>query len=94
MINGNPHDFVDTAYSGQDIIFLFHGIKYWFQGYTIKEDGTNHMEVFQYQPPSDNYIWECNSDSIEKCLAAFLEAPIFDGKTFWEAESEIEWVDD
>ncbi|WP_029067229.1 hypothetical protein [Lachnobacterium bovis] len=24
---------------------------------------------------------------------AFLKEPIFDGKTFWECEKEIEWVD-
>ena len=93
MINGDPHDFVDVAYTGQDIIFVFRGVKYWFQGYTNFETHISHMEVFQYQPPSEDYIWEIDSDSMEKCLEAFLEAPIFDGKTFWEAESEIEWVD-
>ena len=94
MKNGDPHDFVNTVYSGQDIIFVFHGIKYWFQGYTIQESGIDHMEIFQYQPPSDKDIWSYDSDSMEKCLEAFLSAPIFDVKTFWEAESEIEWVDD
>ena len=52
------------------------------------------MEVFQYNPPGDGYVWEYDSKSpSDDGLEAFLEAPIFDGKTFWEAESEIEWVD-
>jgi len=91
MINGNPHDFIDTVYSGQDIIFVFHGIKYWFQGYT--DNGKSHMEIFQYVPSSDGFLWIHDDDSMLKCLEAFLDAPIFNGKTFWEAESEIEWVD-
>ncbi len=45
-------------------------------------------------PPSEEDIWECNAATMEECLNAFLDARIFDGKTFWEVESEIEWVDD
>lgn len=45
-------------------------------------------------PPSEEDIWECNAATMEECLIAFLDARIFDGKTFWEVESEIEWVDD
>lgn len=26
-------------------------------------------------------------------LKKFLEAPVWDGKTFWEAESEMPWID-
>lgn len=36
MIDGNPNEFIDKAYTGQDIIFIYHEIKYWFQGYTKK----------------------------------------------------------
>ena len=32
--------------------------------------------------------------SIEECHEAFLAAPMFGGKTFWEAEQDIEWVDE
>ena len=93
MIDGNPNEFIDKAYTGQDIIFIYHGIKYWFQGYT-KNNGICHMEIFQYQPSSDDYIWEHNDVSMEKCLDEFIKAPIFDGKTFWDVEQEIQWVDD
>lgn len=92
MINGNPGEFVDRVYSCQDTIFIFEGIKYWFQGYTLP-DGSVHMEIFQYQPPSEKCLWEYNGKTIDECQKAFLEAPVFDGKTFWESEQEIEWVD-
>ena len=93
MINGNPHEFLDHVYSGQDTVYLYHGIKYWCQGYVRPGTHIWHMEVFQYQPPSDDNIWEYDSIMMTECMEAFIEAPIFDGKCFWEAESEIEWVD-
>lgn len=91
MINGNPHDFLDTVYSGQDIVYIYNDIKYWFQGYR-RDDGLYHMEVFQDEPPSENYILEIDEVSLEECYKKFIQSPIFGGKIFWEAEKDIEWV--
>ena len=51
------------------------------------------MGIFPYQPPSETCLWEYDGATIEECQNAFLEAPIFNGKTFWDAEQQIEWVD-
>ena len=94
MINGNASEFIDRIYTCQDTVFVFHGVKYWFQGYML--DDSVHMEVFQVEPPveDDNYyVWEYNGDSISEGQEAFQNAPIFDGKTFWEAEKDIKWID-
>ena len=88
MINGDPHDFVETVYSGQDIPYIFRGKKYWFQGYST-DDGF-HMEVMECFPPYD-YIWEYDAEC-QECGDVFQTAPIFDGKMFWDAEQEIEWT--
>lgn len=93
MINGNPHDFIDRIYTGQDITFVFDHKKYWFQGYTDK--GVAHMEIFQYYPVTDEeYLWSFDSESMEVCLQSFEMAKIFNGKSFWEVENEIEWIDE
>lgn len=96
MIDGNPHDFLDTVYSGQDVVYIYHGIKYWYQGYT-NDDGSWHMEVFQYQKEHQKdgtyFLWEKNVKNEEEGRTAFLQAPLFEGKTFWEAEQDIQWVD-
>ena len=93
MINGNPHDFMDRIYTGQDTTFVFEQKKYWFQGYT--ENGVSHMEIFQYYPETnEDYLWACDSESMEKCMRAFESAKIFSGKSFWEVEREIEWIDE
>lgn len=92
MINGNAGEFVDRIYSCQDTVFIYRGVKYWFQGYA-KDNGTIQMEVFQYQPSAEDCLWEYTGETIEDCQQAFLSAPIFSGKTFWDEECNIEWVD-
>ncbi len=52
------------------------------------------MEIFQIEPSENNgYLWTYEATDIEQCLYAFENAPIWNGKTFWEIENEIEWVD-
>ena len=93
MTGGSPKDFLDRIYSCQDTVFIYAGIKYWFQGY-MPNESVVHMEVTQYEPPKDEHIWEYNGNTIEECRDAFVNARIFNGKTFWQAEQDIEWVDD
>lgn len=92
MINGNPSAFIDTAYSGQEIFFRFDGKKFMCQGYI--DNGRCHIEIQQHVPWVSESIWHTQSISMQECLEAFEKAPIFNGKTFWEAESEIEWLDE
>ena len=92
MINGNAGEFIDRIYSCQDTVFVYDGIKYWFQGYMTENDLV-HMEIFQTEPAVDGYVWVYDGHSIREGQVAFQEAPIFNGKTFWAAEANIEWVD-
>ena len=92
MINGNANDFIDRIYTCQDTVFIYNEKKYWFQGYMSDEKAV-HMEIFQTEPPMDGFIWEYDGASITEGQEAFQTAQIFDGKTFWEAEQDIEWVD-
>lgn len=90
MINGNPHEFLEHIYSGQDTPYKFEGEKYWFQGFTVEKGF--HMEIFRCSPPYD-YLWKYTGSSPLECMEEFQSAPIFDGKSFWDVEKEIEWVD-
>ena len=85
MVGGKPNDFLDRIYSCQDTVFVYNGIKYWFQGY-MPDKNSVHMEIIQYQPSSEKDVWEYDGATIDECLNAFVHAPIFNGKTFWEAE--------
>lgn len=91
MINGDSNEFIDTIYTCQDIVFVYDKIKYWFQGYVV--GGKVHMEVFQCEPAKEDYVWEYNGQSLSEGQEKFQKAPIFNGKTFWQVEQKIEWVD-
>ena len=93
MINGDAGNFIDRIYTCQDTVFIYGGKKYWFQGYMLNSN-TIHMEVFQVEPSKEDYIWEYNGNSISEGQEAFQNAPIFNGKTFWEVEKDIEWTED
>lgn len=91
MINGNPNEFLEKVATGADITYKYKGNIYWFQGYN-KGDKFR-MEIYKYIPLEDGYVWECDGDTYIECLNRFIDDPVFDGKTFWEVEQEIEWVD-
>lgn len=93
MTNGNPNAFLDRIYSGQDTVYVFRGNKYWCQGYARQGAQIWRLEVFQCAPPLDGFVFEYESKSVIECVEAYIKAPIFEGKSFWEVESEIKWVD-
>ena len=53
----------------------------------------NHLLLYKWEPKSD-CVWDGVSEIGRFCVDKFLQAPLFDGKTFWEIEQEIEWEDD
>ena len=93
MIDGNVNEFVDILSRGGELWFMFRGTKYFFQGW--REDNGLHTFVLETESVSHNgeYYWQTSSMRIEECIEAFLKAPIWEGKTFWEVEHEMTWVD-
>ena len=90
MINGNPNEFVSGLYYGDERVFLYQNAKYFIQG--LKEKGVYTLYLDRWNPPSDDYIWQASSPK-EYPVENFLEAKIFAGKTFWNVEQDIEWLD-
>lgn len=91
MINGNIDEFMDKLWSGEELIYTYNGKKYFSQGY-ITDDGKYRFELQRWEPDAD-ILWKTEGLSNQDSLEAFLKEPLFDGKTFWEVEKEIEWVD-
>ena len=93
MTAAERRNFCDVLYSVQEIIFTYHGRKYCVQGY--HENNKAHMYLAQWEPECDNpIIWETTDDLMRKCGEQFQEAQLFDGKTFWDVEPNITWVDE
>lgn len=92
MINGDLNDFIDKLTYGDEVLFSYEGKKYFIQGY--KKNGICTLYLSQFEPPIDWYIWTCSRESKLQPVDEFLSAQIWDGKTFMEIESEVEWVDE
>lgn len=92
MINGNVNEFVDHIHYGDELIFIFDGKKYFLQG--LLTDGKYTLYLDRWSPPSDEYIWFGIGDDKKYPVNEFLDAKIWNGKNFWQAECDMKWVDD
>ena len=88
--NGNVHEFIDHVFYGDELWFLYHGKKYFLEGWM--HDQRLYLCLYEMAEDGKEYIWE--GDSSHYPVDAFLKANIWNGQSFWEAETDIEWVDD
>lgn len=91
MINGDVNEFVDGLHYGDERFFIYAGDKYFLQGYYV--DGKPMLELYVIENPAVDFEWRMISDDDKYPVEAFENAKIFNGKSFWEVEKEIEWVD-
>lgn len=91
MLNGDVNAFVETIYTGTDLVFWFDGKKYFLQGYV--ENGTSNLYLDQLDPPGTDYVWVGIGKPGKYPVQEFLEARLWNGKNFWEVQEEMEWVD-
>ena len=91
MINGDVYEFLALLSRGFEVIFTYHGKKYFAQGLSEKGKLFKLM-VDQWEPELKFFIWT-NTSEEDFDIKAFEKAKIFEGKSFWEVQDEIEWVD-
>lgn len=94
MINGDLNIFLDLMKRGEELIFTYRGQKFFLEGINdpIKDEGG--LCLCRWEPPLDKYVWQ-GTPTKEKYfdIEEFCNAKLFDGKSFWEIEPEVEWVD-
>ena len=91
MINGSAQEFVEGLHYGDERFFLYNGKKYFIQGYF--ENDKPMLELYVFEPSDSDFEWRVFSDDNNYPVADFENAKIFEGKSFWEIEKDIEWVD-
>lgn len=91
MKNGDVREFIDGLHYGDERFFLFKGEKYFLQGYYV--DGKPILELYVIENPNNEFEWRAVSNSHDYPVSEFENAKIFCGKSFWEIEKEIEWID-
>lgn len=95
MINGNAFEFIDEL-TYQDHYAIYNGVKFFFNGCQCKYDKNGNitdvtLEV--YNLLTNETVYSTTQNSTAKCIDEFEKAKIFSGKSFWEVEKDIEWVD-
>lgn len=54
------------------------------------EDRVFKLFLDRWNPPSNDYIWSADGTDCAYPVEEVLAARLWDGKTFWEAEYEME----
>lgn len=89
MKNGNVYEFVDRIYFGDELWFLYKGDKYFLEGWY--DDGRLDLYLYKMTGDGEKYVWKGGASQYP--VEEFLNAKIWDGKSFWEVEQDLEWVD-
>lgn len=92
MIYGKVKEFIEHIRHGDEHIFLYDGKKYFLQGYLSVGKCTLYLD--RWQPPSGDYIWVGVGNENMYPVNEFVEAKLWNGKSFFEIEQQIEWVDE
>lgn len=90
-MKGNTlNEFMDDLHTmgGPEKEFLYQGKRYFLQCEKV-DDNKIEMVVFQCFGEQE-YIFRCKGESFAECVEQFEQAKIFDGKTIYEAEKDIE----
>ena len=110
MINGNLDQFLDTGWYSEAELFYNGYLYWCEDTYDSKknlhsfkidkwraktEDRKSYHSILNKNGELDYVrIYEETGEDIELIKKHFLEADIFDGKSFWQIESEIAWLDE
>ena len=96
MIDGNVKEFIDKL-SYEDHYVIYSGEKFFFNGCQVTKDKQGNivkvvLEI--YNLSRNTTIFSTAQRSISNCIAEFEKAKIWNGKSFWEVEKDMQWVDE
>ena len=79
------------------LAMVYNGKKYFFNGcQTAKGDDGRITKVTLeiYDLDAGKNVFSTLKPSAEECVSEFESAKTWDGKSFWDVEQELQWVDD
>lgn len=80
-------DFIDELYCNPEMEIEYHSARYSVSGY-LDESKEFVLRVDSIENQSSE-VFFVRRKTARECVKAFEKAPLFDGKTIYEAESEI-----
>lgn len=99
MKGGNINHFLEQL-GYVEVAVEYKGHKYFFNGINYDPD-TQTYSFYVAEWPWDNdssepfirMVFETTSKVRSECLDRFFGAPLIDGKTFWELEKDMTWIE-
>ena len=95
MKNGNVNAFVDKT-TIEECAVMYGGVKYFFHGLLFDSESKTYSFTIDIWDENGDYVktvFDKTATSASECMELAFAEPIFDGKSFWEAETEMEWVE-
>ena len=79
--------FIDALYINPEMEFEYAGKKYLVSGY--RDDNNEYLLRVDTIEASSRPIFFIRDEDVQKCVAAFEQDRLFDGRTIYEAHDEI-----
>ncbi len=97
MEAGNVNEFIDNL-TMQDEMVRYNGNLYLFYGIRFDNDAGEYIasvdrfgkNIYEFEAE----IFRYRSTSLSDCLNHLLEDNYWNGKSFWDVEKEMQWVDE
>jgi len=108
MINGNINQFLDTGWFSEATLY-YNGYIYWLEAQTTDNDTIFFIDRWKAQNEDNKYyhsilntdgtlsynrVLEIHGTNMDLLKKQFLESTPFEGKTFWQVEKDIAWLDE
>lgn len=92
MEAGNVNQFLENI-TWQEEAVLYDGQKYFFNPCSYHDHANLEIQQWNLRNEWVCDFYEITAASIDECIKKMTAAPIWNGKTFWEAESEMTWTE-
>ncbi len=95
MTHLEMNDFIDSV-TREDCTVRFRGRIYLCLGMAKYPDGKYHAQVLELNEDANKWVRDLlmyDDKDEQVCIKHFLEDKYWDGKSFYEVASEMEWID-
>lgn len=87
MTGRNISEFITELYYNPEMEFIYHDQRYMISGYVNSSDDIYTLELWNIS--INSLVFKCSDKFRERCVERFEDSKLFDERTIYEAEGEI-----
>lgn len=80
-------EFITELYNNPEMEFIYHSNRYMISGYISPSGGIYTLELWNIT--TNSLLFKCSDKLRENCVEQFENSMLFDNRTIYEAEDEI-----